>query len=166
MIPLLVAAGIFDIKERKIPNHLILSGWLLGLCVRLSADGLTGALRLIAAVLVTIAIGFPLFWIHAIGAGDIKLLSVIGGMHGLRYLSLVFAVWLLLAGTASAVILLRHQMLVERLRHVWLFFAAGRVKDTPYYSRDRDGTRCTIILAPILAAAYILVLAGRWGGFF
>lgn len=164
MIPLLAAAGIYDVRQRRIPNNLILSGWLCSCCIRFWREGITGVQHFIMAVVIIIAIGLPVYRIRAVGAGDVKLLSVIGGMHGLKYFFSVSVVWLILAGSVSAVILLRNQLLQERFRYAWFYFTAGRVRKEPYYSRERDGTKCTIILAPILAIAYILVLFGRWGG--
>ena len=163
MFMLLAAAGVCDIREKKIPNVLILSGWFLGLWSRLWQEGFIGILCCVAAALITIGVGCPLFWIRAVGAGDVKLLSVIGGMHGLRFLFSVSVVWLIAAGVVSAVKLLRNGILVERFRHFWQYFMTGRGKEEAYYCRDRDGTGCTVILAPILAVAYILVIAGRWG---
>lgn len=164
MTPLLAAAGIYDFRQKKIPNYLIWSGWIFSLFVRFWKDGLMGFLYCFGAVLITIAIGFPVFKMRAVGAGDVKLLSVIGGMHGLDFLFSVSVVWLVLSGIASLAVLLRNHIFLERFRYVWLYFTAGRGKAGLYYDKDRDSAECTIILAPIMAFAYVLVLLGRWRG--
>ncbi len=164
LVVLLAAAGRCDVRERKIPNRLIWSGWVLGLFISLWRDGLPGMIRCVLAVLVVMAIGYPLFLIRAVGAGDVKLLSVIGGVHGLCFLCTVSVIWLILSGIVSLAILLRNHILCERFFYVWHYFAAEKAGRTPYYLAERDGKKCTVILAPILAVAYILTLAGRWEG--
>ena len=162
---LLIAAAFYDVKEKRIPNIIILSGWGAALLFNFLQSGSSGIFFSMLAAVITIAVLFPLFCIHAMGAGDIKLLSVIGAVHGLSYLFRVAVIWLVLAGLVSVVVLIRKHLIISRLRYLWFYMAVGRLSGISYYDRERDGIECTIILAPALAMAYVLVLAGRWGGF-
>lgn len=163
LMPLLTMAGIYDLREKKIPNYLIWSGWIFALSIRFLQEGLRGLIYCMAAILVTVTIAFPLFWIRAVGAGDVKLVSVIGGMYGLEFLYLVTVVWLIMAGFVSLAILFRNRIFLDRFQYMWFYFTAGREKGVPYYDKNRDSPESTVILAPILAAAYVLVLLGKWG---
>lgn len=164
VILLLLAASLYDMKERKIPNFLILVGWLLALIFRFLQEGRTGILSCVLAVFITVTVCFPVFLLRAVGAGDIKLLTLISAMHGWKHLLQTTIIWLILAGALSVVILIRNHLVAERLRYLWFYLTTGRVCGMPYYDPDRDGTKCTIILAPILFVAYVLVLIGRGRG--
>lgn len=163
LLALLVTAAFYDAKQKRIPNSIILSGWGAALLFNFRQYGGSGIFFSFLAAVITIAVLFPLFCIHAVGAGDIKLLSVIGAVHGLSYLFRVAVVWLVLAGSFSLIVLIRKHLLISRLRYLWFYATAGRLTGMPYYDRERDGVECTIILVPVLALAYVLVLAGRWG---
>lgn len=161
---LLLQAAICDIRKRKIPNTLIVIGWLMSLLLRFWQEGVEGFLKSIAAALAILAIGFLLFWIRAIGAGDIKLWSVVGSMHGLSYFLDVLTVSLVLAAIGSLAKLLKNRITAERFYHAWFYFTQKELFGKPYYVCQRDGTKCTILLAPITAAAYFLVLLERRRG--
>lgn len=161
---LLFLAAVCDVKKRKIPNAVILTGWLLSLLLRFWQEGMTGIFKSLASMAVILAAGFLLFWIRAMGAGDVKLWSVIGGMHGISYFFHVFVVMLVLTGSWSFVRLWRNKMLKQRFAYAWSYFFRHRAGKEPYYDEQRDGTKCTILLAPFTAAAYFLVLLERWGG--
>ena len=158
---LLAAAAFYDTKQKRIPNSIILSGWGMALFVNFRQSGGGGIFFSILAAAVTIVVLFPLFCIHAMGAGDIKLLSVIGATHGLLYLFKVAVIWLVLAGTLSAAVLIRKHLVISRLRYLWFYATAGRLSGMSYYDRERDGVECTVVLAPMLALAYVLVLVQR-----
>ena len=164
MMVLLIAAVFFDVRDRKIPNVLILAGWGMALLFCMVRGDDEEFVRCIVSVVGTILCAFPLFKLHVIGAGDIKLLSVIGSLHGLGFLWQVILVWLTLAGAVSVVVMFRRQLVRERFLHLKNYMLLGRVCKEVYYDRERDGTACTIALAPILALAYVLVQIGRWKG--
>lgn len=165
MTVLLSAAGFYDVRERKIPNFLVAGGWIFALVFRLVNEGAEGGFWCIATAVLTVLLCFPLFGLHVIGAGDIKLLSVIGAVHGFGFLWQVVMVWLTMAGGVSVVVMLKRQLVRERFYHIWNYLTVGRVCGVPYYDRDRDGERCTIVLAPIMVLAYLLVQIGRGSGF-
>lgn len=165
MTGLLSTAGFFDVKERKIPNRLIVTGWVTAFVFQLIQNGLNGGLLSVLSVLITIAACFPLFRSHMIGAGDIKLLSVIGAMHGFELLWQVVLVWIILSALVSIVALFRRKLVRERFYHIRYYFAQGKNCGMPYYDEERDGRSCTIVLAPIMVLAYLLVQMGRWCGF-
>ncbi|MBR1742166.1 MAG: hypothetical protein IJ733_09940, partial [Lachnospiraceae bacterium] len=115
--------------------------------------------------ILAICIFFPLFLIHAIGAGDIKLFSLVAAMQGLEKAFQVCILWFLLAGIASLWRLLSKHRLRQRLAYVWRYVKSGIGTHVPYYDKKRDGMQDTIPLAPFLAASYSLVELGRWKGF-
>jgi Flp pilus assembly protein, protease CpaA len=161
---LLLAAAACDWKKGKIPNALILFGWCASLVFAFWQNGGKGLLERAATILLVLSTGFFIFSVHMAGAGDIKLCSVIGGMQGLLSCMDILVVSAILAGGFSLFKLIRKRMLTERFLYAWLYFTAGRAGRKPYYEKSRDGTDCTILLAPFLAAGYLLIVLRRWGG--
>lgn len=155
---LLLAAAFCDMKKRKIPNVLIVTGWLFSLFFHFLRSGLEGAFKSVVTVLIILATGFLLFLIRAVGAGDIKLCSVIGGIQGMVSCVHILTVSIFLAGIWSFAKLTKKRLFAKRFRYAWSYFTAGGAGRKLYYNKNRDGTDCTILLAPFLAAGYLLVL--------
>lgn len=109
-------------------------------------------------VIMILAAGFLFFSLRAVGAGDIKLCSVIGGIQGMASCANILTASILLAGIWSLAKLLKKRILAERILYAWSYFTSGGAGREPYYNKNRDGTDCTILLAPFLAAGYFLVL--------
>ena len=79
---LLAIATVFDIKSHRIPNWLVFSGALVGLAYHaLSSYGM-GAMASIQGLGVGLAAFMPLYLIRAMGAGDVKLMAMVGAYLG------------------------------------------------------------------------------------
>ncbi len=71
-------AVIYDIKTYRIPNKLNLVGCIFGLILGIIAYGFKGLLYSLTGILIPIVLLFVFYWFGVIGAGDIKLLAMIG----------------------------------------------------------------------------------------
>lgn len=80
-------AVIQDLHREKIPNALILFGWSTAIIYTVYEEGLRGILPLLVRITVPIILLFLLYRIRALGAGDIKLFSVIAGFLQLKELA-------------------------------------------------------------------------------
>ena len=76
---LLAIACCFDYKTHRIPNWLIVCCMFAGLGYRLISGGYKGVLEYLASALLTTILLYFVFWIGAIGAGDVKMLGVCAG---------------------------------------------------------------------------------------
>ena len=77
-----LVAAVWDLKTRRIPNVLTFGGALAAVVVHAYYGGWTGTGWSVAGWLVGIAFFFPLFVLGGMGAGDVKLLAVIGAWLG------------------------------------------------------------------------------------
>ena len=123
-----------------------------------------------------IGICLPVFLLHAIGAGDIKLWSVIAAMHGLAVTWQIAVVFFAIAGSCSLIRMFQQKIFVERFYYLvhFVHICMNRRCNEPYetadgtelryYDKQRDGTGCAIKLAPFTMIAYVVVLTGRWTG--
>ena len=88
----LIAVGM-DLRSMKISNRLILVGIILALVRRFFCEGIGGVLTGLFLISFPVIILYLLFLAGVLGAGDIKLFSLIGGFVNLKELMwcMVFA---------------------------------------------------------------------------
>lgn len=101
-------AGYYDIRWRRIPNWLTLSSALIGFALNAFLantpwDGLKFALW---GFLLATLINFPLYALHARGAGDVKLLAAVGALVGLKDWLAIFVISGLLGGVLAIALML------------------------------------------------------------
>ncbi len=158
MLNVLICAGLSDMWEYKVKNPIIVLGWILGIFIHFMSDGPAGAAYCAFCIAATAVMGFPLFLIGGIGAGDLKLLSVIGCLYGLAFLWRVTLLLIAIAGAISFARLIIKGTLFERVKAFICYLASGRMADEKYYDLKRDGAEYAIRLAPATAAAYFIAM--------
>jgi prepilin peptidase CpaA len=93
-----VAAGMTDIRTRRIPNWLTAGGAALGLGFA-AAAGTPGLLLALLGLGVGLAIGMGLFLVKALGAGDAKFMAAVSAWAGWERLPAAYLA--MLAGGAA-----------------------------------------------------------------
>jgi prepilin peptidase CpaA len=78
---LLSIAVVTDVRERRIPNRLTLSGGLLGIVLGALAVG-GFPVSSLAGAAIALIVAFPFFALGGLGAGDAKLLAMVGTFVG------------------------------------------------------------------------------------
>jgi prepilin peptidase CpaA len=112
LFALVLTAVVCDLRSRRIPNALVASGIALGFLFQAVAPhasgGLfgqpAGALGFVPALLgglLGLGLFLPLYALRAMGAGDVKLLAMVGVWLGAPAVAYA-ALWTLLAGGALA----------------------------------------------------------------
>lgn len=85
LVALLLLAVAFDLRQRRIPNGLVLAGLAAGLAVHLWGGGGWGLLNALGGSLLLLGLTFPLFALGWLGAGDVKLLTAVGAFVTWHY---------------------------------------------------------------------------------
>jgi prepilin peptidase CpaA len=112
---LTLTAAVYDIRERRIPNWLVLAGIIAGFAWNLYSGGWSGLGHAAEGLGLGFALYFPLYLLKARGAGDVKLLAAVGAIVGPGNCFWVFILTAILGGIIAMVILL----LRGRVRHTF-----------------------------------------------
>ena len=155
---ILTAAAYGDWRERRIANEWILLGWCLGIICRLWEGGIQALALGLVALIIPLMIGWPLHRMGGIGAGDVKLCSVISLLCGLGFLGKVLVIMSVIAGTLSLVQLCRKAELLQRCISLLVYLRERRYRYEKYYQPDSGQRDRVIPLAPVTWIAYIMVL--------
>lgn len=128
LLALLSAAAWFDVRLHRIPNKLVFGGALLALLLHLvlpqgagfvsTMPGGLGLLDALAGLGIGLGVFFPLYCLHVMGAGDVKLMAMVGAYLGSEQIwGALFGV-ALAGGLLAIVIALRRGVFLRMLRNI------------------------------------------------
>jgi prepilin peptidase CpaA len=106
LLLLVLTAGIYDIKYRRIPNWLVATGLLLGVILNTFLFEWTGLKASLLGIGFAFIIYFPLYLLRGMGAGDVKLMMAVGALVGPASWFAIFIVTGILGGVIAVVLLL------------------------------------------------------------
>lgn len=118
LLPLVIGAAVYDMRYRRIPNWLNVTGAILGLAMNawLIVDGRPwpGLFFSLKGLALGFGAYFMLYAIRAMGAGDVKLMAAVGALVGWEDWVGIFIFTAIIGGISAVVLAL----------------ARGRLKDT------------------------------------
>ncbi|SFB09473.1 prepilin peptidase CpaA [Acetitomaculum ruminis DSM 5522] len=136
LILLLLLAVFYDFQTLKISNKIIITGLIIGLTGQLYFRGLlAGTLNFFEGIMIPLIILIPLFVFSMIGAGDIKLLAVVGAFLGYKAVFDCIIISFLLGAVLALVKMLKEGNLLSRLQYLAEYFKEFLItkKIKPYY---------------------------------
>ncbi|MCI8996979.1 MAG: hypothetical protein HFI31_14300 [Lachnospiraceae bacterium] len=159
---ILNVAMVMDILTGKIKNVLILAGLALGLWYQFWVHGISGGLVFGGGALLPFVITFPLFAFRAVGAGDVKLLTVAGGFLGMSVIPGFLLLTLLLGGGMALLKMLFQRTLGQRFMYLAGYMEQClRTRRLEPYGQPFGEEQAVIHLSiPILFAALICMMGG------
>jgi prepilin peptidase CpaA len=119
-----VIAGYTDWRSRRIPNWLTVPGALLGLALSSVAGGWTGAKSSLLGLGLGLAGLLPFVLVKALGAGDWKLVGMLGAFLGPQRLIAVLFWSILVAGAMAVVLIVWKRRVLQTLRNMGRMLAA------------------------------------------
>ncbi|GAB6157731.1 prepilin peptidase [Desulfotomaculum varum] len=114
-----------DLRYRKIYNALLLPAFLFALLYHGSSGGLSGLLTSLQGTLLGLVLLFIPFILGGMGAGDVKLLAVIGAWHGPQFVWFCFLCTALAGGLIAIVQLTKSGRLLTTFKMIILTFIPG-----------------------------------------
>jgi prepilin peptidase CpaA len=161
LIVLVAAATVVDIREHRIPNKIVLAGVLLGCGFHMLAPSGQGPAFTLAGLAVGMTALFPFYAMGAMGAGDVKLMGMVGAFLGTSaVIGAVLAT--MIAGGILALLASAHKRMLPQLianlrtmiveRHIRALGGAvagdshppASVGKLPYAVAIATGTACEI----------------------
>lgn len=158
----ILAASVWtDIRTGKISNRLIGLGLLLGYIYNLMKYGWNGSFYFLIQISTPVLIFYLLFLMHALGAGDIKLFSVIGSCIGLKGLFDVIIYSFLTGALLSLVVLIRNKNIYSRIAYFSEYMKTSLyTKSIAKYDHESDGNRNYIHFSIAIFTGFIIYLGG------
>ena len=105
LLPLIVIAAVYDLRYRRIPNWLTLSGIIGGLAMNMAMAPVWPGLKFsLLGFAIGFGVYFALYAIRAMGAGDVKLMAAVGSIVGWQNWFGIFVVTAVLGGLLAVIL--------------------------------------------------------------
>ena len=127
LIFLLITAAVVDYRSHRIPNWLVLSGILFGVIYNVAFPPFPHANVLwpLEGLGMGFIIFLPLYLIGAMGAGDVKLMTMVGAIIGPVGMIWVLPLTMIAGGALSILLVLVRGTAGRMLRNLMMLFRLG-----------------------------------------
>ena len=167
LVCIVILAAVYDLRFRRIPNWVSVSGIVLGLGCNTLLLGFAGLREAVLGLLCALAVYVPLYVVRGMGAGDVKLMAAVGAIAGPRAWLEIFVVTALIGGIVSLAVVTSKQRFRRTLGNVGLIATELMQFRTPAHSdprldyRHRDALRLPHGAAIAGGAIVFLLLHSR-----
>jgi len=164
LVTLVLIAAVYDVRFRRIPNWLTVSGVVVGLALNTFLFPVWPGLK-IALVGFAVAFGvyFILYALHAMGAGDAKLMAGVGALVGWQDWFGIFILTAILGGMIALIALLFRKRLMSTVFNVGFILSEMKSGRAAYKSREdldvRSPTSFGLPHGAVIAVGTIFFLA-------
>jgi len=168
LVLIVVTAAIFDLRYRKIPNWLVLTGLVLGFGLNTFLFEVTGLAFSAKGFGLALLIYFPLYLLRAMGAGDAKLMAAVGSIVGWGNWLGIFVATAVIGGVLGLVVLLFAGRIRKTFWNIgWILNEMLHFR-APYHSseeldvRSAQGMRMPHGVAIALGSITFLIAQAFW----
>lgn len=109
------AAVYQDIKARRIPNKVVLSGLIVALAFHVYMSGLSGLGDAVIGALTGLLVMLPIYLLRLMGAGDVKLMAMAGAFAAGAQATLWMVLYSMVAGGLLALLFASRGPVREKL---------------------------------------------------
>ena len=131
-----LAAAVYDVRYRRIPNWISVGGIALGVLANLLTHGIPGLLFALAGFALGFGLYFLLYLVHAMGAGDVKLMGAIGALVGWQNWVAIFVIAAILGGIMAMIVILSRNRVKKTFWNIGYLLNEMRRGRAPYASRE------------------------------
>jgi prepilin peptidase CpaA len=142
LISLVLVAAFCDLRYRRIPNWLTISGVLAGIALNsFIYRGWPGLRLSLAGLAVGFAAYFFLYSLRAMGGGDVKLMTAIGALVGIRDWFGIFLITAIVGGVAGFAMVAMRGRLKKTLWNVGFILSEMKRGRPAYLGREELDVR-------------------------
>ncbi len=164
LLAVLIAAAVYDIRYRRIPNWLTLSGVLLGFAINFGIGPPEGG---VVFALEGFALAFGLYMflyvLRAMGAGDVKLMAAVGALVGWERWFGIFLVTAIVGGVMALALVAARGRLQRTFFNVGFILSEIRHGRPAYVGKEeldvRSGKSVGLPHGAVIAIGTIFFLA-------
>ena len=161
-----VVAGIYDWRFRRIPNWLTLAGLIAGFSCHFYLSGWPGFLVAAKGFGLAALIYFLLYLVHAMGAGDVKLMAALGSIAGPMNWFLFFLASSILGAVAAIAMTLAYGRFYSTLWNVGQIVKELTLFRAPYKRQPQldlhHSNALRIPRGTVIGATALLLVIARW----
>jgi prepilin peptidase CpaA len=137
LLLLVVPAAVFDYRQRRIPNWLVLAGLVCGIAMNTfllydNPSAITGLVYALEGFGLAFAVYFPLYLLRGMGAGDVKLMAAVGAIVGPGLWLWILFFTAVLGGITAAIVVLSKGRVHRTLQNLWMILVSIRYRQAPY----------------------------------
>lgn len=179
LFALLGTATLTDIRSRRVPNALLMGGVAAGIALQLTqlpgpgplftAGGAIGIGAALAGIAVGFAALFPLYALRAMGAGDVKLMMMVGAFLGPLQTFGVVVLTFLAGGVLAIVMALWQRSFRQLATNLRFMLTTSAVRaaggDSPRFeplTQTAGRMPYAVAIAAGVVLQLILVRSGGW----
>jgi prepilin peptidase CpaA len=141
LLTLVVGAAVYDVRYRRIPNWLTVSGALAGASANTVHQGWQG----LGMSLVGLAVGFGiylvLYLLHAMGAGDVKLMGAVGATVGWENWFAIFVITAIVGGVMALILVVQKKRVRKTFWNLGFILSQMKQAKPAYLSHEELDVR-------------------------
>ena len=142
LIALILVAAAYDIRYRRIPNWLTLTGVVTGLALNTFIyQGWPGLRLSVFGLAVSFGVYFALYMLRAMGGGDVKLMAAIGALVGVRDWFGIFLIAGIIGGFAAVTLMVMRKRVRKTFWNVGFLLSEMKSGRAAYLSNEELDVR-------------------------
>jgi prepilin peptidase CpaA len=137
LLIVVLAAAVYDVRYRRIPNWISVGGALLGVALNsFLYRGVPGLILSFKGLALGFGVYFVLYALHAMGAGDVKLMGAIGALVGWQDWFGIFIITAILGGIMAVLVTLARGRLRTTVWNVCYILGEMKHGRAAYVTRE------------------------------
>jgi prepilin peptidase CpaA len=161
LITILIICSITDWRSRKIYNKVIFPGLIAAFGLHL----IIGGFPALAVSLIGFIVGLSLllipYLLGGMGAGDVKLLALVGALKGTMFVLMAAVYMALLGGLIALLVLIFRKGMKERLRSIFYFLYCLRYGVRIPLANQQDSLTATYPYGLAIAGGTLVCLLNK-----
>jgi len=136
LLIVVLAAAVYDVRYRRIPNWISVGGAILGVLSNWLMHRTAGLTFALAGLALGFGLYFLLYLIHAMGAGDVKLMAAIGALVGWKAWVAIFVITAILGGIMAMILIMARKRVKKTFWNIGFVLSEMRHGRAAYVRRE------------------------------